>query len=114
MPPNRQLYFGTRKPFSRGRSFIVSALNLYIKTNIWVDLVVGNRFFFCQEGLGGGMFKGYHLLSKPVIDRPSLNHACKRANPAKVTVIVSRYNDFCQSSIRTCAAAQYLHIQAIA
>lgn len=59
------------------------------------------------------MLNDYHLISKPVIDHPSPNHACQRTNLPKVTIIVGRYNDFCQSSIRTCAAAQYFHIQAI-
>ena len=69
--------------------------------------------FVCEEGLEDGMLKDYQLISKPVIDRPSRNHGCKRANPAKLTIIVSRYNDFCQSSIKTCAAGQYFQIKAI-
>ena len=69
--------------------------------------------FICQEGLEDGMIYAIDLISKSMTDHPSLNHACQRTNLAKLTIIVSRYNDFCQSSIKTCAAGQYFQIKAI-
>ena len=59
------------------------------------------------------MINAIDLISKSMTDHPSLNHACQRTNLPKVTIFVSQYNDFCQSSIKTCTAAQYLQIMAI-
>ena len=69
--------------------------------------------FVCEEGLGDEMINAIDLISKSMTDHHSLNHACQRTNLPKVTIFVSQYNDFCQSSLKTCTAAQYLHIQAI-